>query len=464
MNAYLMGYMGKEALDTGDEMVVGAGHADQFIPSRISANQLKLGFNAATKGGYDFTAGPGVFQPERDAAVKFGKTFVDKLNRKGVPIFRGRVKSPESIVKSVAAGVRRAGELPHDLLGLQLYAKDPKKYAGILENLRRQGMDIKKVSLFNNPAYRGINVSGSALSGKMRIPVEVQISPNKFANAMQIAMHDAGGYTQAKNLKGTKKGDVALMRLINKFRLPNQWWDNAPAGRLKITGSKGQWSNPFAAVKTGGYPSIVKPGPTTWHQPLKTFQGASGILGKAVPYFYAANVAAGALDPGTATSNFSNNMRNVKERSFLPGWTNAKPSDPSKMFGASEESWDAYNRNLADSSLAGVAATKAGDAWNSFHLGKPGALLNTALSIPGAVSGAVAKPVWDSWEHGQHQKMRGADPHTMEALKRDREYQKEQQEKYAPANLWRPGQTLPEWLRETPVTPEDRTPTTVARM
>ncbi len=145
---------------------------------RIGRKAIK----AAFFGGTNLKAPKGVFQAERQQAVKGGQGLMKSLRDQGQKVHRARVKSPGSII----AGGHKS--LPDDLLGMQAYAKSPEDVQKLINRLRASGAIVASKSTKTRPGYHGVNIKGTYKGS----PFEMQASPSRRSNMGQIMEHSLG--------------------------------------------------------------------------------------------------------------------------------------------------------------------------------------------------------------------------------------------------------------------------------
>ena len=133
--------------------------ADQEMKKEAFRELIPKGLKAAKQaffGGKKLVSGgAGLFQAEREAAVRTGTGLMDALGTRGVKIHRARIKSPGSL----AAGGHT--KVPDDLLGMQFYAKTPEEARAAVEHLKSVGAQNVTNKVVARPGYHGVNKKGT---------------------------------------------------------------------------------------------------------------------------------------------------------------------------------------------------------------------------------------------------------------------------------------------------------------
>jgi hypothetical protein len=149
----------------------------------------------------------GILFPERLKASGGFKALKSAIG-KDKKIHRARVKSPSSIKEK---GVSKLDELD-DLLGVQIYSKNPAKDAIAM----KKHLKNSKIKWLDRKGYKGINIKGDYKG----TPTEIQLSPNRVSNIGQTLQHHA--YKPPSNFTewDVKQADRVGTYLVNKISKP----------------------------------------------------------------------------------------------------------------------------------------------------------------------------------------------------------------------------------------------------
>lgn len=143
--------------------------------ARVAIKAIREAFN----GGINLTPGPGIFEPERRRAARIGRSIVKSFADGGMPIFRGRIKTPESIL---ASGQKA---LPNDLLAMQVYARGPRDVQRAMKHMQDIGVQGLRAKAKVLPHYQAVHLKGTLRS----VPFELQLVSDPVSNAGQLIAH-----------------------------------------------------------------------------------------------------------------------------------------------------------------------------------------------------------------------------------------------------------------------------------
>lgn len=144
-------------------------------------------------------------------------------------------------------------------------------------------------------------------------------------------------------------------------------------------------------------------------------RAAGEMFDKANPYLLGADFATGVLDPEGKVDNFKRSIQDMKTAPLWPGWNEpdgSVPTDPDAKneYGfvpssimsperrlREKERWTAYQADRASNWGSWKNWSEdIGNAWNSFHLGKGGAIANALFAAPSAAGAVLAEPIWEN--------------------------------------------------------------------